>query len=295
MTAAAVARTSLLGTVPIPPVDGALRRGTHQAYGPAMNWAYLDNERPVAFAHRGGNTAAPENTLAAFEHAIGLGYRYLETDVHVTSDGVLVAAHDAGLDRVAGEAQAIADLTWDELQKVDLGDGHRVPRFVELLDAFPHARLNVEPKTDEAVDLLASTIVADDALGRVCIGSFNDARIARMRKLLGPELCTSAGPRDVARIFAGTVARRPWTGGHGCLQIPSSFGPVRVSRRLVDKAHELELHVHVWTINDETEMRQLLDLGVDGVMTDNTELLRRVMVERGEWTGDSPSGEAEAP
>ncbi len=233
--------------------------------------------------------------MAAFAHAVGLGYRYIETDVHATKDGALVAAHDAGLDRVAGKAQAIAELTWDELQTIDLGVGHGIPRFAELLETFPEVRINVEPKSDDAVDLLAAAISTHDALSRVCVGSFSDARIAQMRELLGPELCTSAGPRDVARIFAGGITRRPWTGGHACLQIPSSVGPVKLSRRLVDKAHDLGLQVHVWTINDASEMRQLLDLGVDGLMTDNTELLRQVMIDRNEWTGGPLTDEAGSP
>lgn len=225
--------------------------------------------------------------MAAFQHAVDLGYRYIETDVHRSADGVLVAAHDAGLDRVAGESQAIGDLSWDELQRIDLGDGEKIPRFSELLDAFPDVRINVEPKADDAVDLLASVIADHGAIDRVCIGSFRDDRIGRMRELLGPELCTSAGPKALARIFLSMLTRRTWTGGHACLQLPSSYGPIKVDRRLLDGAQRLGLHVHVWTINDEAEMRTLLDLGVDGVMTDDTELLRSVMQDRDEWTNQN--------
>lgn len=250
-----------------------------------MNWAYLDSERPLAFAHRGGDTAAPENTMAAFAHAVSLGYRYLETDVHRTTDGVLVAAHDSGLERVGGEAKEISDLTWDELQQVDLGDGHRVPRFGDLLEAFPDTRFNVEPKADDAVDLLATTISDYKAIDRICIGSFRDDRINRMRELLGPGLCTSAGPKAVARIFAAMLTKRQWTGGHASLQIPASFGPLRADKRLIDGAHRLGMQVHVWTINDEATMRTLLENGADGVMTDKVELLRDVLIDRGEWTG----------
>ncbi len=254
-----------------------------------MNWAYLDASVPIAFAHRGGNTAAPENTMAAFGHAIGLGYRYIETDVHRTADGKLVAAHDSGLERVAQEGSArgskISDLTWPELRAVDLGDGHGIPLFDEVLEAFPTTRFNVEPKADDAVDLLSQAIREHKAIDRVCVGSFDDRRISRMRRSLGPRLCTSAGPAAAARIYLGLRLGRRWTGGHGCLQIPSKLGPIGIDRRFVDGAHDVGLQIHVWTINEEAEMHELLDLGVDAIMTDNTELLRSVLIGRGQWTG----------
>ncbi len=251
-----------------------------------MTWPYLDADLPIAFAHRGGNEMAPENTVGAFAHATSLGYRYLETDVHITKDGTLVAFHDGGLERLTGVEGAIADQSWSDLQRIDLGAGHRVPTMDELFETFPTARFTIEPKSDAAVQPLIDAVRRHDAIDRVCIGSFVDERIAAMRDALGPTLCTSPGPRSVARLMWTVLGRGAWDGdGHGCVQIPPSFGPLKMSRRIVDGIHDLGLQIHVWTINDAPIMHWLLDLGVDAIMTDNVELLRDVLVDRGQWTG----------
>jgi glycerophosphoryl diester phosphodiesterase len=249
-------------------------------------WAFLDDDVPHGFAHRGGDEVATENTIAAFQHAMDLGYRYLETDVHVTRDGVLVAFHDSDLQRVAGLVGTIEDHDWASLGSVDLGGGSTIPTMDELLVTFPDARFNIDPKTDAAVAPLAAVLEANDAVGRVCIGSFSDERIDALRQRLGRELCTSPGPRALVQLMAQSWWPRVRGTGidHGAVQIPVRFGPVVLTKRQVDRFHDLGLQVHVWTINDENDMRRLLDLGVDAVMTDKTTVLKRVMVERGEWT-----------
>ncbi len=249
-----------------------------------MKWVYLDADLPIAFAHRGGDEEAPENTVGAFRHATSLGYRYLETDVHTTADGTLVAFHDGGLERVAGLEGAIADQQWSDLKTIDLGGGHGVPTMDELFETFPEGRFTIEPKSDSAVQPLIDAITAHDAIDRVCIGSFVDDRIDAVRAALGPTLCSSPGPRTVMKLLWTALGPGRWDGGgHGCVQIPKRFGPLTVNRRLVDGIHELGLQIHVWTINDAPTMHDLLDVGVDAIMTDKVELLRDVMIERGQW------------
>jgi glycerophosphoryl diester phosphodiesterase len=259
--------------------------------------AFLGSGAPLAFAHRGGAGEAPENTLPAFATAIALGYRYLETDVHLTRDGVLVAFHDARLDRVTDRSGAIAELGIADVEAADAGHaftpdggrsfpfrgaGIRVPRLEELLVRWPDARINIDPKSDAGVTPLVELIKRMAAWDRVCIGSFSDRRLARVRSLSGGRACTSMGPRAVT--VARAVATSGWMPRQGadCVQVPVRFGRVGiVTARFIRAAHRARLPVHVWTINDEATMHQLLDLGVDGVMTDQLALLRDVLAARG--------------
>jgi glycerophosphoryl diester phosphodiesterase len=210
---------------------------------------FLDDGPPVlAFAHRGGAEhpalVRRENTRAAFAHAVSLGYRYLETDVHLTRDGVLVAFHDALLERVAGVAGSVEDL-----------DSAELVRTHGLHD-------------------------------RVLVGSFSGRRLRRFRRLAGRRVPTAASPGEVAAYVAlsGRIARRLTRNGPAALQVPHRCGPLTVaSTRLVRRAHAAGMPVHVWTIDDEAEMRLLLDRGVDGLMTDRTDILRDVLRGRGLW------------
>jgi glycerophosphoryl diester phosphodiesterase len=258
---------------------------------------FLDHAGPIAFAHRGGAGRAPENTMPAFEAAVSLGYRYLETDVHLTRDGVLVAFHDGRLDRTTDRAGAIADLDIADVETADAGHafspdggrtfpfrgrGVRVPRLEELLARWPQARLNIDPKADRCVAPLVGLLDRMDGWSRVCVGSFSDARLGRVRGLAGGRACTSMGPRAVrlARV-ASASGWMPRQGAH-CIQVPVRHGRIRiVTRRFVRAAHRAGLAVHVWTINDEAAMLELLDLGVDGLMTDELEVLRAVFERRG--------------
>lgn len=246
----------------------------------ARTLPYLDHARPIAVAHRGGDQHAVENTMPAFEHAVSLGFDYLETDVHLSSDGVLVAFHDADLERITGRPGTIADRTWDELRTIDLG-GASIPRLDELLSSFPSTKFNIDPKVDAAVQPLGDVIAAFDAVDRVGIGAFDDARITALQDRFGPALCTSPGPVELlAYLSEPSDAAFPT---HGCLQIPPSFGEFDLTADALGAVHALGLHVHVWTINEESEMRRLLDLGVDAVMTDRIALLKDVLIERNEW------------
>ncbi len=243
---------------------------------------FLPNRPPVPIAHRGGTDSAAENTLAAFQGAIEQGYCYIETDVHCTSDGVLVAFHDDRLDRLTTSKGRIAELTWSEIADVRLDGGETIPRFDDVLGSFPDVKINIDPKSDGAVAPLIRTLRTGNVLDRVCIGSFSDRRLGRIHDEFGERVCLSAGPREILalRLAAwGLGRRRPRA---RCAQVPpSQLGIPIVDQRFVDHCHDVGLQVHVWTINDESEMVRLLELGVDAIMTDTTERLLSVMDAHG--------------
>jgi glycerophosphoryl diester phosphodiesterase len=251
---------------------------------PEPAFPFLDWPGPIAFAHRGGALENPENTMKAFEHAVALGYRYVETDVQVTSDGVLVVFHDDTLDRVADRLGRISQMPWSEVSRARVAGTEPIPRFDELLAAWPELRVNVEPKRDPAVEPLADSIRRAGAVDRVCVASFSDARVARLRRLLGPRLCTAGGFAESMRVKATAFGIRLGDVPSGCLQVAPRFrGVTVVDVRFVATAHRLSLPVHVWTIDGPGQMRRLLDLGVDGIMTDRPTALRAVLQERRQW------------
>ena len=251
----------------------------------------MDHPGPIAFAHRGGALENPENTWASFRHARALGYTYMETDVHATRDGVAAVIHDPDLRRVAGEAVSVRDLTWDELSKIDLDGDQRVPRLDELMEEWPEVRWNVDAKHDSSVGPLVETLRRNGALDRVCVTSFSDRRLAALKRSLGPRLCTAMGPAAITALrVASLPPRTPQRflrsafRSFGAAQVPPRQGAVPiVDTRFVGTAHSAGLHVHVWTIDRETEMDRLLDLGVDGIMTDRPSLLKEVLQRRGQW------------
>ena len=223
--------------------------------------------------------------MPAFRHAIGLGYRYLETDAHATADGVVVAFHDNSLDRVTDRQGQIADLSWSEVARARIGHQEPIPLLTDLLEEFPDARINIDPKHDSVVEPLAKLLQATNAINRVCVGAFSDRRLSKIRKLLGPDLCTSAGPRATSRFRAASWGAPLGAVPYHCLQVPIRLGLIPVvDQRFVDEAHRRFLQVHVWTVDDPTEMHELLDLGVDGLMTDHPTVLREVLVARGLWS-----------
>lgn len=257
-------------------------------YGLAMAPArhpFLDHVGPIAFAHRGGAGDWPENSMPAFAAAVALGYRYVETDAHTTADGVVVAFHDDRLDRVTDRTGVIAELPWSEVCLARIDGREPVPLLEDLLVAWPTLRINIDPKHDEVVEPLADLLQRTRSLDRVCIGSFSDRRLERLRAQFGRELCTSMGPSGVARMRASSfgLGRRVPPGD--CMQIPASTrGVPLVDRRFVERAHRSDIAIHVWTIDEPEEMNRLLDLGVDGIMTDRPAVLREVLRGRGEWT-----------
>ena len=249
---------------------------------------YLDHEAPIAFAHRGGDLAGRENSMAAFEDAVRVGYRYVETDVQSTLDGVLVVFHDRTLDRVTDGSGAIAELPWSEVSRARIGGTEPIPRLDELLASFPELRVNLDIKAARAVAPLITRIqLQPSILERICIGSFSDARIDAVRRAFGDRACTSAGPIEVRRLRFASLLGRPLDHvpiAATCVQIPLRHGRVPlVDPPFLAAARRRGLPVHVWTINDAHTMEAMLDRGVHGVVTDRTRLLRAVLQRRGLW------------
>ncbi|MFE4172793.1 glycerophosphodiester phosphodiesterase family protein [Streptomyces sp. NPDC056909] len=246
---------------------------------------YLDRPTPIPFAHRGGAADGLENTAAAFRRAAGLGYRHFETDVHATADGRLVAFHDATLDRVTDSHGRIVDLPWTEVRRARVAGSEPLPLFEELLEEFPEACWNVDIKAAPALVPLVELLGRTKSWDRVCVGSFSEARVARAARLAGPRLATSYGVRGVLglrlRSYGIPAPVRP---GAVCAQVPETQSGIRVvDERFVRMAHARGLQVHVWTVNEPDRMEALLDLGVDGIMTDQLEALRTVLTARGAW------------
>jgi glycerophosphoryl diester phosphodiesterase len=242
----------------------------------------------LAFAHRGGayhpEIEGLENTLAAFRHAAALGYDYLETDAHVTRDGVLLAFHDEVLDRVTDRAGAIGDLDLAEIREARIGGREQVPTLAELVEAFPEARFNIDLKSERAVDALADFIASRGLWDRVLVGAFSPRRIRRFRRLTDGRVPTAAHPVEILAfrlLPSARLAERLVGVDFDAFQVPHRRGRLRVvTRGFVRRAHAAGAQVHVWTVDEPAEMEELLDRGVDGLFTDRTDLLKEVLVAR---------------
>jgi glycerophosphoryl diester phosphodiesterase len=256
---------------------------------PAARFAFLDGPTPLAFAHRGGAIEHLENSMPAFEACVALGYRYLETDVRATADGVLVAFHDPSLERTTDRAGRIEQLPWSEVAQARIGGREPLVRLEDLLGAWPDVRFNLDIKAAGALAPLVRLVRRLEVADRLCLASFSDARVAAARRLLGPSVCTSLGPRGVAALRLSSYS--PRAAGlvrmqAGCAQVPLQLGGrALVDERFVTAAHARGLQVHVWTVDTEEEAGTLLDLGVDGIMTDRPAMLREVLEKRGQWVG----------
>ncbi|MGY2066328.1 glycerophosphodiester phosphodiesterase [Blastococcus sp. SYSU DS0619] len=254
---------------------------------PAARFAYLDAPTPLAMAHRGGAIEHLENTMPAFEACVELGYRYLETDVQVTADGVLIAFHDPTLERVTDHSGRIDSLTWAQISEARIGGRAPIVRLEDLLGAWPDVRFNLDIKGAGVLAPLVRLVRSMQVADRICLGSFSDARVAAARRLFGPTVCTSLGPRGVAALRLSSYS--PRAAGlvrisAGCAQVPLQLGGrALVDERFIAAAHARDLQVHVWTVDDPAEAEAMLDLGVDGIMTDRPAMLREVLEKRGQW------------
>jgi len=282
--------------------------------------AFLDHPGPLAFAHRGGAAHAPENSWRAFEHAVGLGYEYLETDAQATADGVLIAFHDRTLDRVTGQPGRVCRLTHKDIAGVRIGGTEPIPVLEDVLAAWPDVRFNIDLKDTPAVAPLAGVLRRTNAWDRVCVVSFSASRLRAARRALDRPVCMAASPLGTAmvRLGAPPAPRSPrGRSRQRAGQRPPAAGPMAASARrpgaagrrpgplaarlaaagvrcvqvpvpvatpsFIGRAHRLGLQVHVWTVNDRPTMEALLDRGADGIMTDDTVALRDVLVGRGQW------------
>jgi glycerophosphoryl diester phosphodiesterase len=244
---------------------------------------FLDHPLPLAFAHRGGASHFPENSWKAFEHAVGLGYDYLETDAHATVDGIVVAFHDKTLDRVTDSAGVIAELTAAQLAAARIAGTEPIPLLDELLMSWPDHRFNIDVKDERVIGPLVDVLGRTNTWDRVCLTSFSGRRLNATRQLLPQPVCMATPPAGIGAIRAGTpsgvLAARFARLSIRCAQIPVRMATSQFIRR----AHAAGLQVHVWTVNDQATMSRLLDLGADGIMTDQTQALRDLLVSRGQW------------
>jgi glycerophosphoryl diester phosphodiesterase len=259
---------------------------------------FLSRPGPYLVAHRGGGGLAPENTLAAFDGAARLGADVLELDVRLTADGAVVVFHDATTERVTGTGGTVASRRLAELRELDAGwsfspDGGRtfpfrerglaVPTLAEVLDRYPALLVNVEAK-DPSPALAGALVRVVRGRGRVdsvCLGASDDAQGERLRSLL-PEAChflpEQAAICHVLAAHAGGAAT-------GCpdgwdvadLPLRTEDGIAIVDEATVRWFHGRGMAVHVWTVDEEADMRILLDLGVDGIMSDRPDVLKRVL------------------
>jgi glycerophosphoryl diester phosphodiesterase len=216
-----------------------------------------------------------------------MGYRYLETDVHGTSDGHLLAFHDLRLDRVTDSRGRIAALPLEEVRRSLVAGTERIPLLSEVLEEFPDVRVNIDVKAPGAIEPLVRVIREHDAIDRVCVGSFSDRRLRAVRRLLGPRLATAAGPSEVGALRFAPSRLAGWLRSPAAvLQVPTGhlWGGRRfdlVTPALVERVHASGKHIHVWTVDDAAEMHRLLDLGVDGIVSDRIDTLAEVLAARG--------------
>jgi glycerophosphoryl diester phosphodiesterase len=251
---------------------------------------------PLVIAHRGGAGLWPENTMYAFEEARKLGVDVIETDVRSTADGALVVIHDARVERTTDGAGSVNEMTLSELKKLDAGyrwssDGGKsfpfrgrgltVPTLEEVFRAFPQMSFNIEPKqeTPSIIEPLCRLIRAREMTNRIVIGSFSHALIEKFRRAC-PEIATSASPAEVSQFLALSKGAREasYKPAMQALQVPEYAGGLRVlTESFVEAAHRHNLKVHAWTVNERADMRRLLEIGVDGLMTDYPDRLLELL------------------
>lgn len=251
---------------------------------------YLDTP-PLAMAHRGGAAYAPnvgnENTILAFTNAVDLGYDYIETDVRTSAEGEVFCFHDADLTRLVGQEGEFSALSAKQIRSLRTVGGEPIPTLAEVLSTFPQTRFNIDVKSDDVLEPLIGVLDDVEAYQRVLIGSFSDARLRRLRRRR-PQLATSTSPRESLAVgwSVGPAATRGARSGALCLQAPVRYRGRRVlTPRAVRAAHRQNLQIHAWTIDEAATMNYLLGIGVDAIITDRPEILRDVLIERGQWAG----------
>jgi glycerophosphoryl diester phosphodiesterase len=244
---------------------------------------FLRGTGRIAMAHRGFTSfRLPMNSMGAFHEAAKLGFRYIETDVRATRDGVAVILHDRKLRPESGVPGAIDQLSWRDVRKANLGAAESIPALEELLSALPEMRINIDIKH-------ASAIERANAHNRVLITSFSERRRRRALGLLSKRVASSAG---TGAFLAVLMTRTPgarayaWRMLHDsdCVQLPPRLGGLSIiTPGLARAVHASGRQVHAWTVDDPDAMNALFDIDVDGIITDRADLLRDVLVARGEW------------
>ncbi|WP_022868149.1 glycerophosphodiester phosphodiesterase [Schaalia vaccimaxillae] len=247
---------------------------------------------PIILAHRGGGLEAVENTRAAFEHTRSLGLRHIETDVHLSADGKVVISHDETLDRCYNATGEIRRFTWRELSDLHNEAGEAMMLLDEALEAFPDMYFNIDAKSAGVEGPLMQVINQHNAADRVLLASFSEPRLRTIRAAMATGVATSLGIDAVCRLVAcAKTATSPafWRipgprQGAIAAQVPATYGPVTViDQRFVAAAHTAGLAVHAWTIDEADEVVRLVELGVDGIVTNRPQMVRDLLQARGLW------------
>ena len=238
---------------------------------------YLDVPGVAISAHRGGSIEAPENTIESFEYSIKLGSSYIETDVQLSSNGIPYIFHDNDLKRLFGKNIIFNSLHSDEIDELILFDKYKIPTLESTLQKFPDTLFQIDVKTDEVVLPTMKVIKKTNSTDKVCIASFSSKRLKQVHKLY-PEICLSMGPFEVMKLLLASFGLYRNKVPGNCLQIPIyQYGIKLVTKRFINYIHSIGLKIHVWTINDEDTMQKLIDLGVDGIITDRPKALKDLL------------------
>lgn len=251
-----------------------------------INFAELiQQSRFLPFAHRGASKLAPENTFAAFQAANDLGFKIVETDIRASQDGVLYCFHDEDFSRLAGDPRKLEKLTSEQIDAIRIEGKYPIPKLQELYEAFPDACFNLDAKSWQCVDPLVDLVRRMQVENRTCFGSFSEARLDAISSALTDSLVTrSFGTRGAVSLYCNYLVRRRFEVKATCAQLPvKQFGVTLVNANTLDYYHSLGLKTHVWTVNDAREMQHLIDIGVDGIMTDDCQLLKSVLQKNGLW------------
>ena len=245
---------------------------------------FIRSTNIVPIAHRGASLLASENSFESFRKAFDLGYRVIETDIHSSKDGTAYIFHDITLERLTGENLKISDLKDVDIDSLKINNSSIIPRLSNVFEEFPEGLFNLDAKTWKSTTPIVDTIQNMGCRSRVCIGSFNDRRVNAIIKELGLETCHSMGASNVIKFYLGAQLGIEQHFTSQCIQLPiKMFGISLTTRKVLSYARKLGIKIHFWTINNPVIMQQLLELNVDGIMTDDCVLLKEIMKEQNKW------------
>lgn len=246
---------------------------------------FLKKKHFIGFAHRGANYLAPENTVEAFSLAVKLGFNYLETDVRASKDGIPFIMHDSNLLRMTGENFNINKLTSKDLATIKVKGESLIPKLQDIFEMFPEQNFNIDAKSKEVTEPLAEVIRKMNKFDHICIGSFSDRRIALTLKALNRHVCHSCGVAGSLKyLFYSKMNKKPQRFTANCVQLPLYYNNYKIiTEELISFTQKMGMKLHVWTINNEQAMNDLIRIGVNGIMSDNCQLLKKVMTDNIVW------------
>ena len=236
----------------------------------------------IGLVHRGGADETTENTIPAFQYASDLGFKFIETDVQASKDGIIVIFHDNDLSRMSDRKEKISDLSFEEIKEVELKGGGKIPTLEETLITFPDLKFNIDVKTNDAVEGAAKVIGKFSKSENICLASFSSKRLNKLRNILGQDFASSSSQKEVVGLLLNSIGLNIISSIGKCVQVPpSQWGVPIITKRFIDSVHNMGKKVHVWTIDDKDQMDNLYRLGVDGIMTDKPTALKEFLIEKG--------------